>query len=199
MRPLKDDDRIEDRRLPLRTMCASVMDQSSARQKQVKVPPQDGRSADARLMRRTREALALHCGVKPSATQRALIDPAAWLTLCGARLDEKAITSSGVQSPHAAKQYPAYSNSLTRTLRQLGLKGAADKAVGLARLPGRPLRPSTRGMTGRPSTYSQEVADEVCGRRGDGHRLRSPISGRDGMIPCTNNRVSGVARLRSTV
>ena len=37
------------------------------------------------------------------------------------------------------------------------------------------------------------------GRRGDGHRLHSPISGRDGIIPCTNNRVSGVARLRSIV
>jgi hypothetical protein len=41
-------------------------------------------------MRRTREALALHCGGRPSATQRALIDRAAWLTLFVARLDEKA-------------------------------------------------------------------------------------------------------------
>jgi hypothetical protein len=36
------------------------MDHSLARQKHAKVPPQDGRSAGARLMRRTREALALH-------------------------------------------------------------------------------------------------------------------------------------------
>jgi hypothetical protein len=61
------------------------MDQSLARRKNVKVLPQDGRSADARLMQRTREALTLHVG-KPSATQRALIDRAARLTLYVARL-----------------------------------------------------------------------------------------------------------------
>jgi hypothetical protein len=101
--------------------------QSPRRQKPVKVPPQDHRSADGRLMRRTREALARHCGGQPSATQAGLIDRAAWLTLYVARLDEKAIAGGGVHSDHDAKQYLAYSNSLTRTLRQLGLEGAIDK------------------------------------------------------------------------
>lgn len=80
-------------------------------------------------MRRTREALLAHCGDKPSATQRALIARAEWLTLYVARLDAKALAGGGAHSDHDAKVYLAYSNSLSRTLKQLGLAGAEGRPL----------------------------------------------------------------------
>jgi hypothetical protein len=87
--------------------------------KRVRVPPQDGRSADAVLLRRTRAGLIAHVGGKPSVTQIALIHRAAMLTLHLARMDARAI-EAGEFSDHASRQYLAWSNTLTRTLRELG-------------------------------------------------------------------------------
>jgi hypothetical protein len=89
--------------------------------KPAKVPSKDGRSADAVLLRRTKAALVTHTGGKPSATQRALIDRAAMLTLHLARMDARA-TDEGGLSDHASREYLAWSNTLTRTLRTLGLE-----------------------------------------------------------------------------
>jgi hypothetical protein len=89
--------------------------------KPAKVPSKDGRSADAVLLRRARTELTTHIGGKPSATQKALIDRAAMLTLHIARMDAKAI-EAGDFSDHASRQYLAWSNTLTRTLRTLGLE-----------------------------------------------------------------------------
>jgi hypothetical protein len=92
-------------------------------QKHNKVPSGDGRSADARLMRRVREELTRHVGGNPSATQIALIDRAAMLTLHVSKMDQRAV-EAGEFSDHASRQYLAWSNTLTRTLRQLGLEAA---------------------------------------------------------------------------
>lgn len=91
----------------------------------------DGRTREARIMRAARDELTAHVGGKPSATQRALIERAATLTLRVAQLDAKA-ADAGAMSDHASKQYLAWSNSLTRTLRELGLKPAAEKPPSLA-------------------------------------------------------------------
>ncbi len=85
-----------------------------------KVPSRDGRSADAVLLRRTKAALCAHVGGKPSATQRALIDRAAQLTLHVARMDARAMEDGGL-SDHATREYLAWSNTLSRTLALLGL------------------------------------------------------------------------------
>jgi hypothetical protein len=75
-----------------------------------KVPSKDGRSRESRLMRRVRADLVRHVGNKPSATQRALIERAAWLSLYVARLDAKAI-ETGSMTDHDSRQYLAWSNS----------------------------------------------------------------------------------------
>ena len=93
----------------------------------------DGRSREARLLRDTRAELAAHVGGKPSATQTALITRAAMLTLYLARMDAKAM-ETGAMSDHATREYLAWSNTLTRTMRQLGLKGIAEKAPSLSEI-----------------------------------------------------------------
>jgi hypothetical protein len=113
----------------------------------------DQRTKEARLLRATVRDLTRHVGGHPSATQRALIERAAWLTLHVAQLDAKA-TATGGMTDHSARQYLAWSNSLTRTLRQLGLKGAAERAPTLAEViaaPALPITPAQR-MSTAPAT-----------------------------------------------
>ena len=74
-------------------------------------------------MRETRSALLAHVGT-PSATQRALVERAVMLTLHCALFDRRALEAGGL-SERDGKSYLAYSNALARTLRALGLKGAA--------------------------------------------------------------------------
>ncbi|HEV7267354.1 MAG TPA: hypothetical protein VGN83_20965 [Falsiroseomonas sp.] len=79
----------------------------------------DGRTREAKILQRVRAELTEHVGGSPSATQRALIERAAWLTLRTAQLDRK-IAGGGELTDHDSRVYLAWSNSLTRTLRQLG-------------------------------------------------------------------------------
>ena len=83
----------------------------------------DGRLREARMMRDTRAALIEHVGGKPSAVQRMLIDRAAVLMLQVSLMDAK--QSDGGLTAHDGRQYLAWCNTLSRLLRQLGLKGAA--------------------------------------------------------------------------
>jgi len=82
-------------------------------------------------MRDVRAELSVHVGGRPSATQRALIDRAAWLTLHIAQLDAK-MADGRPLTECDSRTYLAWSNSLTRTLKQLGLQGAAEKPKTLA-------------------------------------------------------------------
>jgi hypothetical protein len=100
----------------------------------------DQRTKEARLLRETVRDLTHHVGGHPSATQRALIERAAWLTLHVAQLDAKA-TATGSMTDHSARHYLAWSNSLTRTLRELGLKGPAERAPTLAEVIAAPAVP----------------------------------------------------------
>ncbi len=84
----------------------------------------DGRRREAGLLRHIRDELTSHVGGKPSATERALIERAAWLTLHVAQLDAS-IMAAGAMTEHSSRIYLAWSNSLSRTLRDLGLKAAA--------------------------------------------------------------------------
>ncbi len=133
----------------------------------------DGRLAEAQLMHRVHAELIQHLGGKPSATQRILIDRAAAPSLRIHLMDRESARSGGM-SERNGRQYRAWSNSLTRVLNQIGSQERCRQAAGPPRLPDRPFRPSTgRGMTGRPSTYSQEIADEVCRRLAGGESLRA--------------------------
>ncbi len=84
----------------------------------------DNRSREGRIMAQVRADLTTHLGGKPSATQRAMIDRAAWLTLHMALIDAK-IGTTGSLTDHDSRTYLAWSNTLTRTMRSLGLHGAA--------------------------------------------------------------------------
>jgi hypothetical protein len=87
----------------------------------------DGRSREARLMRTVRAELTAHVGGSPSATQRALIERAAWLSLHVAKIEARTAEGGGF-SEADSRQYLAWSNSLTRTLRALGIEGAPQSA-----------------------------------------------------------------------
>jgi len=102
----------------------------------------DQRTKEAKLLRETLRDLTRHVGGHPSATQRALIERAAWLTLHVVQLDAKAADNGGM-SDHSARQYLAWSNSLTRTLRELGLKGLAEHAPTLAEVIAAPALPTS--------------------------------------------------------
>lgn len=92
----------------------------------------DGRTREGRLMRRVRSELTAHVGGKPSATQRMLIERATTLSLYVEMLDRKML-EAGAQTEHDSRTYLAWSNSLTRTLRELGLQ-APDLADPMNRL-----------------------------------------------------------------
>jgi len=82
----------------------------------------DQRTREARLMRETEAALIAHVGGKPSATQKVLIERAVRLTLQLAMMDAKQAGSSLTE--HDGRQYLAWTNTITRLMRQLGLAGA---------------------------------------------------------------------------
>lgn len=93
----------------------------------------DRRTREARLMQEVRDSLVAHVGGKPSAVQLQLIERAALLSLHVAMFDAKALEAGGL-GERDSRQYLAYSNSLQRCLRELGLKGAAAREPTLAEL-----------------------------------------------------------------
>ncbi len=62
-------------------MFSAVLNQIGPYSKEPAKARLDLRSSEGRFLRRIRAELAAHCGGKPSATQRELIDRAAWLAL----------------------------------------------------------------------------------------------------------------------
>jgi hypothetical protein len=93
----------------------------------------DGRRAEAKVMAQFRADMVAHCGGKPSATQRALIDRAAILHLRLVLMDRESIDQP-VMSDRTSRHYLAFSNSLGRLLKQLGMKGVPATAPTLANI-----------------------------------------------------------------
>ena len=91
----------------------------------------DGRTREARMMRQFRIELTEHLGGKPSFTQAALIDRAAWLFLHVAQLDARAVNGREL-TEHDARTYLGWSNTLNRCLRQLGLKATREELPSLS-------------------------------------------------------------------
>ena len=89
------------------------------------------RTAEGRLIRDVRADLIKHVGGAPSATQRVLIERAVMLTVQLGRMDAKSLVD-GVMSDHASREYLAWSNTLTRTMKALGLKGPPERQRTLA-------------------------------------------------------------------
>lgn len=93
----------------------------------------DGRTREAALMRRVRADLTAHVGGNPTATERAMIERAVWLSLRLAQLDAK-MAAGDAFTIHDSNHYIAWSNALTRTLARLGFKAAAATAPSLAEI-----------------------------------------------------------------
>ena len=87
----------------------------------------DGRRRESQLLAHVRAELTTHVGGSPSATERALIERAATLTLHISLMDTKAIEAGGM-SARDSREYLAWSNALTRTLALLKLKPDAVRA-----------------------------------------------------------------------
>jgi hypothetical protein len=81
----------------------------------------DQRTREAAHLRRVKAELREHVGGKPSITQSMLIDRCAMLSLRVHQLDA-AMAAGEAISDFAARSYLAWSNSLVRTLRELGVK-----------------------------------------------------------------------------
>jgi hypothetical protein len=82
-----------------------------------------GRIKEGRRLQAFRAALIEHVGGAPTKVQAVLIDRATMLQCHVSRMDTQALQDGGM-SDHASRQYLAWSNSLTRTLRELGLAAA---------------------------------------------------------------------------
>lgn len=115
-----------------------------------------GNSAPRKAARELRAALVEHCGGKPSATQAAMISQAAELKLRLAVMDADFIRTS-YRSAHASRDYLAWSNSLVRLLRQLGLHGAIERPPSLAELLAQaPPRPATPPLANDASSAAAQ-------------------------------------------
>ncbi|MDF3625776.1 hypothetical protein [Brytella acorum] len=84
----------------------------------------DGRTRYARVLKKVRADLIAHVGGKPSPTQLALIERAAWITLHMTLMDGHML-QGGAPAERDARQYLAWSNTHARIMRALGLESAA--------------------------------------------------------------------------
>lgn len=91
----------------------------------------DKRTRLGRVLANFRAGLIRHAGGTPSETQAALIEVACQLKARLALMDASFV-AIGTVSGHDSRQYLAWSNSLSRTLKLLGLKGAPKRVPSLA-------------------------------------------------------------------
>jgi len=87
--------------------------------------PIDARTAAGRSVRLLRVRLLAHLGPKPSQAQLVLVEQLLQLKLRLAMMDHNFIAAGGKLSAHDSRTYLAWSNSLIRGLRELGLESAA--------------------------------------------------------------------------
>lgn len=79
-----------------------------------------------------RAEFTAHIGGNPSATQRAMIERAVMVKFHLLALDEKVLKAAGSMTEHDTRQYLAWTNTLTRLMRDMGMRGKAEKAPSLA-------------------------------------------------------------------
>jgi hypothetical protein len=96
----------------------------------------NGNSREAQLYREVVRRLRQHVGGKPNHAQELLIGRIAWLQMHLAHIDERAMQEGGL-SPHAVREYLAWSNSIAKLIGRLGLEAA------------RPQQPTIRDVLAR--------------------------------------------------
>ena len=89
-----------------------------------------GRTRNGRFLAAAREELTQHLGGGPlSAAQRILVERVAWLRLHVALFDEKVANRGQPMTGKDRASYLAFSNSLVRATRELGLQPAKQPAL----------------------------------------------------------------------
>jgi|SRR5580704_13034813 hypothetical protein len=92
-----------------------------------------GRTRNGRFLAAAREELIHHLGGSPlSAAQRILVERVAWLRLHVALFDEKVANRGEPMTGKDRASYLAFSNSLVRATRELGLQPVAKPQKSLA-------------------------------------------------------------------
>lgn len=92
------------------------------------VVPVDARTKAGRAVRVLRERLIAHLGPRPTQVQLVLVEQLLQLKLRLAMMDHNFIAAGGKLSAHDSRTYLAWSNSMVRGLRELGLDSAAADA-----------------------------------------------------------------------
>jgi hypothetical protein len=93
-----------------------------------------GRTREGELFRRVCRELVAHVGGEPNRAQFMLLQRIAWVQVHLARIDERAIADGGL-SPHATREYIAWSRSIAGMLvklEQLGAQQAQPRGPTLA-------------------------------------------------------------------
>jgi hypothetical protein len=114
-------------------------------------------SKEGELYRAVVRQLTAHVGGKPSATQALLIGRLAWLQVHLAHLDQRAMSGTAL-SDHVAREYLAWTNTMTRGLARLGLDAPpTPRETVLQRLqreaathPSQPTSPAAQGPVTPP-------------------------------------------------
>jgi hypothetical protein len=91
----------------------------------------DQRSWEGRFLATARHHMTEHIGGNPTIAQRVLIGRVAWLMLHCHLLDQR-IASGAAWGENDRKCYLAFSNSLIRSLREIGLEASAGREPTLA-------------------------------------------------------------------
>ena len=91
----------------------------------------DQRSWQGRFLVTARHNMMEHIGGNPTIAQRVLIDRIAWLMLHCHLLDQRVVAGTA-WGEHDRKCYLAFSNSLIRSLREIGLQASAGREPTLA-------------------------------------------------------------------
>jgi len=92
----------------------------------------DQRSREGRFLATARHQIIEHVGGNPTIAQCILIDRIAWLMLHCHLLDERIVSGERDWGENDRKCYLAFSNSLVRALREIGLEGNAGREPTLA-------------------------------------------------------------------
>src|SRR5215471_5782905 len=102
------------------------MPKLGAYSKEIVLARPDRRTREGRLLKQMRQELTRHLGGKLTPPQRVLVERAAMLQLRCAVFDKKIV--DGSFSEYDSKVFLATSNSLSRTLKTLGIEAVPDSA-----------------------------------------------------------------------
>ncbi len=109
----------------------------------------DRRTRAGRLLKAITADLVAHVGGNPTVTQRWLITRVGMLALRCGQLDAKIIEGGGL-TEHDSRTFLAWSNSLSRALRDLGLDAAAAAPQSLASILAAPPNPRPAAAVAAP-------------------------------------------------